>query len=77
MKTTMIAIWNKWKAIIHKVGEFQARVILSGLYFVVLGPFALADRILADPLHLRRTASRWLPRPARAEDPLAVARRQF
>jgi hypothetical protein len=77
MKTTMIAIWSTWKVIAHKLGEFQARVILSGLYFVVLGPFAVADRILADPLHLRRTASRWLPRPARVEDPLAAARRQF
>jgi hypothetical protein len=77
MKTTMIVIWNKWKAIAHKLGVFQGRVILSVFYFVVLGPFALGDRILANPLHLGRTASAWLPRPIRAEDPLAAARRQF
>lgn len=45
------------KAIIQfteRFGSMLSRALLTALYFLVLGPFALVYRIFADPLHLRR-----------------------
>ena len=38
----------------ERFGSMLSRVLLTTLYFVVLGPFALLYRLFADPLHLRR-----------------------
>ena len=38
----------------ERFGSMLSRVLLTALYFLVLGPFALLYRIFADPLHLRR-----------------------
>jgi hypothetical protein len=75
--TVLKALWARWKAIAHVVGEFQSRVVLSVFYFAVFGPFAVAARLLEDPLALRAGAgSRWSERPV-AADVVLVARRQF
>ena len=60
------------------IGDFQARVLLSLLYFVLIPPFGLLVRALMDPLQLRRRSrgSFWVPTPARGQS-LADARRQF
>ena len=34
--------------------DFNARVVLTVMYFVVVGPFGLAARWFSDPLALRR-----------------------
>ena len=47
--------WAGWKRIATVVGDFQARVVLSLFYFVIVLPFGLAVRIFADPLGIRRT----------------------
>ena len=47
-------LWNRWKRIAKRIGDFQARLILSVLYFVILGPFALLVRWGADPLSIKR-----------------------
>ena len=60
------AIWAWWKPVAHRLANFQARVVLSLFYFVVLAPFALGMKLTADPLRQRPQAvSAWLPRLTR------------
>ena len=68
--------WGAWKRFGKKVGDLQARVLLTLFYFVILAPFGLGMRA-ADPLGLRRRGAGWRVRPAEpAADPLTRARRQ-
>jgi hypothetical protein len=69
----LVAVWEWWKPIAHAIGVFQTKVILTVLYFLLLGPFA--PMFLAkDPLGARR-AHGWRKFQSRAAD-LAAARRQ-
>ena len=36
--------WQAWKDLAHKIGNFQARVILSIFYAILVAPFGLAAR---------------------------------
>jgi hypothetical protein len=45
------------------MGNFQSRLLLGGIYFVALAPFALFARFSADPLAAPDGPSRWRPRP--------------
>ncbi len=70
-------LWERWKVIAEKIGHFQARLILSLVYFVVVSPFALIVRISRDPLGLRRVeGSNWVPKDAVTHD-LDTAHRQY
>lgn len=63
MRTLLRSLWEWWKPVARKIGDFQARVILLLFYFVILGPFALALRLSSDPLSMRPGAPRgWRPR---------------
>ena len=70
--------WGRWVALAHVIGNFQARLLLSVFYFVVLPPFALAIKLWKDPLRLTlvRGQSGWTGRPA-GEMPPESWRRQF
>ena len=71
-------IWKYWKNIGHKVGNFQARLILSFFYFVLVFPFAAIVRLGAKPLRLRMShTSNWLKHEVEPEDVMLRARRQF
>lgn len=71
-------LWEKWKAFGHKVGNFQARLILTVFYFVVICPFAAVVKFGAKPLRLKLLhASNWLPHQLESEDMMSRARRQF
>ena len=60
----------------ERFGQMLSRVLLTLLYFVLLGPFALVYRLVADPLHLaRRRSGNWTPWTS-SNDTLARARRQ-
>jgi hypothetical protein len=53
-----------------------SRTLLTVLYFVVLGPFAIVYRLVADPLHVRpRPQGNWTSWQATNET-LSAARRQ-
>lgn len=70
-------IWHRWTIIAHRIGDFQARLLLSTFYFVVVAPFALGLRLCSDPLRLARGLSpRWTPRVRSEGEPLARALRQ-
>jgi len=70
--------WKQWKIVGHKIGNFQARLILSLFYFVLVAPFAAIVRFGAKPLRLKicRT-SNWLQAEVGAGDVMLRARRQF
>ena len=68
MTRTML-VWRLWwanvKRIMRVIGDFQARIILSIFYAVLILPMGLLLRPFFDPLHLRRPAelaSYWMPR---------------
>jgi hypothetical protein len=53
-----------------------SRVLLTVLYFVLLGPFALLYRLFADPLHVARPKNgNWSAWTSKNDD-LRVARKQ-
>ena len=70
-------LWSRWKALAARIGNFQARVMLTLFYFVLVTPLGLIVRYLSDPLQLkpRHGPSFWrdktLPPPT-----LEEARRQ-
>jgi hypothetical protein len=59
-------LWARWLKIAHIIGTFQARVILSAFYFLVVPVFALLVKLLRDPLALRvdPQATFWIERPS-------------
>ena len=67
--------WGAWKRIAHKIGNFQARVLLTIFYAVVVFPFGVAARLFSDPLRIKHPPSLWLDHPDKACD-LQWARRQ-
>ncbi len=71
-------LWHKWQRTAKKIGDFQARIILSLFYFVLLAPFALALRRWSDPLAIKTgTAKGWRPRETDSDSPKERAARQF
>ncbi|HXZ42003.1 MAG TPA: hypothetical protein VEG68_14765 [Terriglobales bacterium] len=67
--------WQGWKKIAHKIGNFQARVLLTVFYGVLVLPFGLAARFFSDPLRIKKKPAQWLPHPDEAYD-LEWARKQ-
>lgn len=56
-------LWEWWKRVARKIGDFNARVILTIFYLILLSPFALAVRFLTDPLSIKKkTGKGWLTR---------------
>jgi hypothetical protein len=60
----------------ERFGSMLSRILLTVLYFVLLGPFAVFYRLVADPLHLRKRPrgnwSEWVP----TNETLVAARKQ-
>jgi hypothetical protein len=70
-------LWDWWKPIAHKIGDFQARALMTVFYYVILGPLALVLRWRTDPLAIKPGTRRgWWLREAREGTPMAQARRQ-
>ena len=67
--------WQWWKKLAHKIGNFQARIILSLFYAVLVLPFGLAARWFSDPLRIKKLPDQWLDHPSEACD-MEWARRQ-
>lgn len=71
-------LWPAWQRIGRKIGDFQARVLLTIVYFTLVAPFALVVRWSADPLALKAGTPRgWRVRRTDDVDVMASARRQF
>ncbi len=71
-------IWERWKGVARKIGDFQARALLTVFYFLVVGPFALGIRWFGDPLAIKVATPRgWRPRDDKVEVPMERATKQF
>lgn len=55
--------WDFQKRLARRLGNFQARVLLTIFYFVLVLPFGLAVRLLADPLRTKKLPTQWLDHP--------------
>jgi hypothetical protein len=76
VKPAARAAWRWWTRVAHRIGDFQARVLLSVFYYLILGPFALVLR-RSDPLGIARGATPgWHPRGAATRPIAEQARRQ-
>jgi len=67
--------WAAWGRFWKMVGNFQARVILTILYVVVLLPFGLIVRLFSDPLRIKKLPTQWLEHPDEVMD-MQWAKRQ-
>jgi len=47
-------LWEGWKKIAQIIGDFNARVILTIFYFILLCPFAIMLKLFADPLEIKK-----------------------
>jgi hypothetical protein len=54
------ALWKAWTRIAHIIGNFQARVLLTILYVVLVLPFGVIVRLFADPLRIKKRPEKWL-----------------
>jgi hypothetical protein len=67
MKTLKRA-WEAWKRIGKKIGNFQARVLLTIFYAVLMFPFGIAARLFSDPLRIKKLPTEWLPHEEETND---------
>jgi hypothetical protein len=72
-------ITRAWEALLRAaqaIGRVQAWLLFTLFYFVVMAPAAVVFRLCADPLHLRRRRTPWVPRAEGPTDRLAWGRLQ-
>jgi hypothetical protein len=71
-------VWERWKQVAKKIGDFQARLLLTIFYLLIIGPFALLIRLWGDPLGIKPRSPRgWLPHSERKGAPIERASQQF
>jgi hypothetical protein len=72
-------IWDGWKKIARKIGDFNARVILTIFYFILLLPFAILIKSLTDPLEIKKGSPKgWQIKEEKPGiSPMESAARQF
>ena len=55
--------WEAWKKIAHAIGNFQARILLTVIYAVLILPFGLVVRLFSDSLRTKKRPEAWLDYP--------------
>ncbi len=55
-------LWQSWKDFSKRIGSFQSRIILSLFFFIFILPFAIALKMISDPLRIKQQSSKsyWL-----------------
>ena len=81
MRTWVAQAWRGWTGLATHIGDFQARGLLTLVYFTWLAPFAVLVRVLRDPLdtrggHKSVSTTAWKARLAQGRN-LQALRRQF
>lgn len=71
-------LWRKWLPIAQAIGNFQAQVILSIFYIVLIAPLGILYRFFVDPLNLkiknkRSNFGKW----EHPKETLTTARKQY
>jgi hypothetical protein len=70
--------WDGWKRFGKRIGDIQARLLLTIFYYVLLAPFALALRRWGDPLGIKPgSAKGWHTKESGDGTPQQQATRQF
>jgi hypothetical protein len=70
--------WEAWKRVAKKIGDVQARIILTLFYILAVGPFALAIRWFGDPLTIKEGSRKgWRPRANPERVSIERATQQF
>jgi len=62
------ALWKAWTRLAQRIGNFQARVLLTVLYAVLVLPFGIIVRLFADPLRIKKRPAQWLDHPPEVQD---------
>lgn len=68
-------ISDRWKKVGHAIGNFQARVLLTVIYYVLVLPFGMMVRLFSDSMHMKKRPDKWFDHPA-LPNTLDEARRQ-
>jgi hypothetical protein len=55
--------WKAWTKIARSIGNFQARVLLTIFYVLLMLPFGIAVRLFGDPLRTKHLPHQWLDHP--------------
>lgn len=73
------SLWNAWKDFARKMGNYQSRVLMAFVYFLVVLPFGLGVTLLGDPLRIKRPHgnSNWQPKELPLKPSIDEARGQF
>lgn len=71
-------LWESWKALGLRMGNYQSRVLLALFYFLMVTPFGVGVRAFSDPLRMkaRSAESAWVTREKSGTD-LESTRSQF
>ena len=71
-------LWNAWKDFASRMGNYQSRVLMAFIYFVVVLPFGLGVTLLADPLQVKhaKDPSNWQPKALPLKPSIQEAREQ-
>lgn len=57
-RANLEVLWDAWKRLARKIGNFQARLLLALLYAIVVLPFGLIVRIFSDSLKINHHRSK-------------------
>ena len=57
---SVFLIWKVWPGLAKGIGNFQARLILTIIYAIIILPFGLLARLLADPLRIKKSPTTWI-----------------
>ncbi len=68
-------ISERWKKFGHALGNFQARILLTLIYYVLILPFGLVVRAFSDSMHMKKRPEKWFDHPP-TPNTLEEARRQ-
>lgn len=70
-------VWKKWLAVAQVIGNFQAQVILTFFYLVILGPLGITFSFLADPFGMRKKLKTNFQKWEHPKQNLEEARKQY
>ena len=62
------SLWGAWKRLARRLGDFQARVLLTVIYAFLILPFGVLLRLFGDPLRIRRRPTKWLDAENKSDD---------
>ena len=76
MRRLATRLWHAWSDLTSPIGDFQARLVLTLVYFTCLAPFTLAVTLFGDPLEARdaQRSTAWVKRSVPPRDMQALRR---